>query len=115
MASPLIDIPAIEIGDVEITMRVRASQPELQSTVYWLATDQTDFSPGLKQALPILADGKFHTYLVDISKTGQLSIGDHILRLRLDPVNAPAEIAIQSIRVFTHCSSVQGVNCTCGQ
>ena len=115
MASPLIDISAIEIGDLEITMRVRASQPELQSTVYWLATDQTDFSPGLKQALPILADGKFHTYLVDISKTGQLSIGDHILRLRLDPVNAPAEIAIQSIRVFTHCSSVQGVNCTCGQ
>ncbi len=113
MASPEIDIPALAIGDIEITMRVRASQPTMQGAVYWHASSQPDFAPDLYTAFAAQADGEFHTYRVDIAQSGKLRIGDRIVRLRLDPVDAPGEIAIRSIRVFVHCSVSQGDRCTC--
>ncbi len=115
MGGPTIDIPALEIGDIEITMRVRASSPTFEGKVYWLASGQQDFSPALKQSFTGQADGDFHTYRVDISSTGQLLIGDRIERLRLDPINVPAEIAIKEIRIDQHCASVQGGICECAQ
>jgi hypothetical protein len=115
MGGPHIDIPALEIGDIEITMRVRASQPTFEGKVYWLASGQQDFSPALKQSFTGQADGKFHTYRVDISSTAQLLMGDRIERLRLDPVDVPAEIEIKEIRVDHHCASLQDGNCECAR
>ncbi len=115
MGSPTIDIPAIAIGDIEITMRVNTTQPTFQGKVYWLASGQQDFSPALKQSFTGQADGEFHTYRVDIAQSGMLLLGDHITRLRLDPVDAPAEIAIKSIQVDTHCASGETSQCVCGQ
>ncbi len=59
------------------------------------------------------ADGEFLTYRVDIVETGQLNLGDRIVRLRLDPANAPADIAIQSVQVFVHCRATQRGMCVC--
>lgn len=113
LASPPIDFPTIAIGEIQITMRVRAAQSALHGELYWLASGQQDFFPALKLDLTVQADDEWHTYRVDIAKSGMLAIGDRIMRLRLDPVDTPAEIAIQSIAVFTHCSSLQGEHCIC--
>ncbi len=113
MASPEIDIPAIAMGDVQITMRVVADQPTVEGAVYWHASSKPDFEPGLYQSFAVRADGEFHTYSVDIGGTGKLFIGDHLIRLRLDPVDTPGEIAIKSIQVNVHCFGVKDNFCTC--
>ncbi len=113
LASPPFELSTLAIGEIQITMRVRAKQPTLRGEVYWLTTSQSDFSPGLKLTFPVLADGDWHTYRVDMARSGMLLLGDHITQLRLDPTDAPAEIAIQSISISTHCSSWQNERCVC--
>ncbi len=113
MASPPINIPSLAIGEIQVTMNVRAAQPILQGEWYWLASGQEDFSPGLKVGFPVLADGEWHTYRVNLAQSGMLLMGDDILRIRFDPVNAPAEIAIHSITIYTHCDSSQRERCLC--
>ena len=113
LGSPTFDIPAMAIGEVRITMRVRSTASNLQGNVYWLATDQSDFFPGLNKSFVIQADGEWHTYSVDLAQTGALLIGDHITQLRIDPANAPAEIEIQKIEITTHCSKMSGQVCNC--
>ncbi len=113
MGSPEIDIPSLTIGDIEITMRVSAKQPTFYGEVYWMTKDQGDFSPALKQSFSGPADGQFHTYRVDLAKTGMLLMDDHITRLRLDPVATTADIAIKSIQVDTHCDASSSLPCAC--
>ncbi len=115
IASPEIDIPALAIGDIEITMRVRAGQPTFEGRVYWLATGQRDFYPGLEKSFVGQADGESHTYRVDVASSGMLLIGDRITRLRFDPAAGPAEIAIQSIQVNVHCVGSNAEQCICQQ
>lgn len=115
MASPLIDIPTLAMGDIEITMRVQTAQPIFEGEVYWMTSDQPDFFPTFRQSFSGPADGEFHTYQIDIPKSGTLFIGDHIVRLRLDPVAAPADVAIKSIQVNTHCAALQAERCVCDQ
>ena len=115
LGSPSFDIPSIAVGDIAITMRAQASQSTLHGNIYWLATNQKDFYPGLNKSFAVQADGEFHTYRIDIAQTGTLLIGDHITQLRFDPVDAPAEIAIQKIEIMTHCSSLDGQKCGCGK
>ncbi len=112
MASPAIDIDASTIANVEITMRVIADQPNIEGRVYWHAASRQDFEPDLFQAFTVKPDGEFHTYRVDISR-GPLFIGDRLLRLRLDPVDTPAHIAIKTIRVNTLCWSERDDRCAC--
>jgi hypothetical protein len=104
LASPEIGIDTMAIGQIEITMRVRSEQAGLHGSIYWRATDQSDFSPDLQAPFPLQSDGEFHSYRVDIAKTEKLLMGDQITRLRLDPSDAPADIAIKSIVVYTHCT-----------
>ncbi len=115
MGSPPVDIPSIMIGDVQITMSVRASQPTAKGELYWLVSGQRDFSPGLQESFAVQADGQLHTYAVNLIKSNKLAIGDRIVQFRLDPVDAPAQIAIQSIRVSTQCDSLEGEHCKCAQ
>jgi len=112
MASPEIDIDTLTIANVEITMRVIADQPNIEGRVYWHASSRQDFEPDLFRAFTVKPDGEFHTYRVDISK-GPLFIGDRLLRLRLDPVDTPAHIAIKTIRVNTVCWSERDNRCEC--
>jgi hypothetical protein len=113
MGSPPIDIPTLSLGEIEITMRVRADNPDQQGRVYWLVAGASDFSPDLKQSFAAQADGDFHTYRIDLVKTGLLSIGDRITQLRVDPVKAPANIAIKTIRVTSRCAKLNGILCQC--
>ncbi|MCL4395871.1 MAG: hypothetical protein M1482_13890, partial [Chloroflexi bacterium] len=113
MASPAIDVPALTIGDIGIVMQVSSGRPEMHGKVYWLATDQADFSPGLVVPFLVHADGEFHTYRVDLAGSNQLLMGDHIQRLRLDPVDGPADIQIKAIDLYSHCSGSEGMACQC--
>jgi len=113
LGGPAMDVLALSLGDIEITMRVRADQPALQGQVYWLVAGASDFSPELTVSFPVQADGEFHSYRVNLAATRMLSIGDRITQLRVDPVDAPAEIAIRSIRVTSYCSSLKGELCQC--
>ncbi len=115
MGGPEIDISTTAIGDIEITMRVRGSQPIMDGALYWLASGQQDFSPDLQKTFQVRADGEFHTYRVDVVQTEMLLIGDRIVRLRLDPVDAPAEIAIKAITIYAHCDTLQNQHCPCGR
>lgn len=107
IGSPFVNIPAIDMAEVAVTMRVRSNQPELKGAFFWLASRQDDFSPGLQETFPVQADGDFHTYRVDVGKSNKLFIEDSILRFRLDPVDAPAEIAIKSIAIYSRCADPQ--------
>jgi hypothetical protein len=42
-------------------------------------------------------------------------MGDHILRLRLNPVDDRAEIEVKEIQIYSHCSSTPGESCRCSQ
>ncbi|MBI5302598.1 MAG: hypothetical protein HY868_10705 [Chloroflexi bacterium] len=113
MGSPVFDIPSLALGDIEITLRVRAAQPTFAGEVYWLTADQPDFSPVLKQSFIGQADGAWHTYRVDMAKSGMLWLDHRVTRLRLDPVAMPADIAIRSIQVNVHCEPAETARCVC--
>jgi hypothetical protein len=114
LGSPPLSIPAIAIGDIAITMRVRAAQPQFQGTLFWMASGNDEFNPGQSQSFKVIADGEYHQYNVDIASKGQLLVGDEILQLRLDPVDGPAEVAIKSVQINTHCDALNSLECTCG-
>ncbi|MDE3089678.1 MAG: hypothetical protein KGJ80_09910, partial [Chloroflexota bacterium] len=113
MGGPPFNVLAIAVSNVEITLRARGDTPTMHGAVYWLATDQPDFLPNLNAPFAVQADGEFHTYRIDIGGTGQLFVGDHITQLRLDPVDAPADIAIKTIRVNVRCVTPQENLCSC--
>ncbi|MBI3914197.1 MAG: glycosyltransferase family 39 protein, partial [Chloroflexi bacterium] len=112
LGSPLMDVPTLGIGDVEIEMQARAGAPTLRGALYWQIAGQSDFAPEQFQAFDVRADGAFQKYRIDLTQEGKLLIGDRIARLRLDPTDAPAEISIRSIRVFVHCT-LTGDSCQC--
>ena len=112
MGGPAMDVPALSFGEMEITMRVRADLLTLQGEVYWLVEGQPDFAPDIKVPFLVQADGEFHTYRVDLAN-GKLFVGDHVIQLRLDPVNTPADIAIKTIRVTSHCAKLDRNLCQC--
>ncbi len=113
MGSPEFDVASLALGEIEITMRVRATQPTFEGQVYWLANDQPDFSPAFKQSFTGQADDVWHTYRVDLAQTGTLLLGNRITRLRFDPTNLPADIAVRSIRLIVHCTNDAKINCAC--
>ncbi len=112
LGSPTIDVPALNIGEIEIEMSVRADAAQTRGAVYWLIAGQSDFVPDQFAAFEVLADGAYRKYRVDILASEKLFIGDRIARLRFDPTATPAEIAIKAIRVFVHCNTT-GDSCKC--
>jgi hypothetical protein len=113
IASPEFDLPSIALGDIEITMSVRADHTPLKGLVYWVVVGQADFSPVYKQSFDVQADGEVRTYRVNVSQSQLLYLGDRVRRLRLDPVDAPAEIGMKMIRIWTVCSTAQADRCVC--
>ncbi len=113
MGGPMMDVPAIVLGEIEIEMQVRAGAPTTQGAIFWATSGQDDFSPARQQSFAVQTDGFFHTYRVDLARDGKLNVADRIARLRFDPTEMPAEIAIKSIRVYVHCAQSKGVDCEC--
>lgn len=112
LGSPLFDLSAFALGDIEIEMRVCGEQPTTRGAIYWQVNGQGDFVPAQQQTFTINADGAFHTYRVNLAATNRLLIGDRITRLRLDPSEMPAEIELRAIRVERVCMQ-EGVSCEC--
>lgn len=104
LGGPSINVSAIEIGEIGIVMRVQANGPVGRGSIFWLATGQNDFSPDLQESFTVQTDGLWHTYRADIGDSGKLFIGDQIRQLRLDPLDAPAQIAVKSIKMFAKCA-----------
>jgi hypothetical protein len=93
LGSPLINLRGARLGALTITMRVRADHSPLTGQVYWRTRAMEDFSPALVQNFDVIADNAAHTYEITLP----VSRGDVITQLRLDPTDAPAQIAIDSI------------------
>ncbi len=110
LASPLFDVSALNLDHIEIEMRVRASAPIAQGALLWMTSAQSEFSPAQRLVFPVQTDGVFHTYRVNLAQAGSLLIGDHVVRLRLDPAHVPAEIALKEIRMYTGCNQATGAN-----
>jgi len=104
LGSPPLNVPAIDVGEVAVVMRVRSNRASGMGSVYWLASGQDDFSPELQQSFAVQADGEWRTYRAEIGTSGKLFIGDQIRQLRLDPFDAPGEIALKSIAIFARCN-----------
>jgi hypothetical protein len=93
LGSPLINVRGARLGALTITMRVRADHSPLTGQVYWRTRAMEDFSPALVQNFDVIADNAAHTYEITLP----VSRGDVITQLRLDPTDAPAQIAIDAI------------------
>lgn len=113
LISPEIDLSALSLGDIEIEMSVRADMRNAQGVISWTGAGQTDFAPGQQKKFDIQPDGAFHLYRLNIVDDGVFAIDDRITRLKLEPVEAPAEIALKSVRVYQHCAQNAGANCKC--
>ena len=113
LGSPTLNLSAFALGDIEIEMRVRGESPATRGAIYWQVNEQDDFSPAQHQTFAVNADGTLYTYRVNLAATNRLFVGDHITRLRLDPVEMPAEIALKTIRVYRVCAQDEGVVCQC--
>lgn len=114
LGGPAIEIPALSLAGIEITMQAQATHPFLQGQVYWRVLGADDFSPQIHQKFDIVADGAWHTYYLPLA-SGLLAMEDKIIQLRLDPADAPAQINIQSIRLLKHCVRLEGSYCQCDQ
>ncbi len=112
MGSPLFEIAAAQIGNIEIEMRVRADAP-VKGAIYWLRDGQADFVPNETRIFDVQPDDRWHTYRVDLAESGRLAFGDQVVRLRVDPTDQPAEIALKTIRVTRWCNQNDAGSCQC--
>ncbi len=99
IASPVLEIAPRNLGPIEIRMAVRSAQAIQHGEVYWQTSDMADFSPDLKVAFPITADGEWHTYTLDLPLDKVAMNAPPLVRLRFDPAEAAAQVRIESIRI----------------
>lgn len=98
MASPLIEARSNDLDHIQIKMSARSNQPALNAQLYWQTSAMDDFSSNASQSFTIPADGTAQTLNLKLPVQGT----DPIIRLRLDPANAPADITLDSIAVVCH-------------
>jgi hypothetical protein len=113
LGSPVMDVPAFALGDIEIEMRVRADVSKVQAAIFWMVAGQNEFTPLQRKTFAAQADGAFHIYRVNIVQDGMFALEDRITRLRLDPTESPGEIALKAIRIYSACAELIGVDCLC--
>ncbi len=114
LGGPEVEISALSLAGIEITMRAQAEQPFLQGQVYWRVAGASDFSPHIHQEFEIIADGEWRTYYLPLA-SGLLALDDRVIQLRFDPADAPAQIGIQNIRLLSHCVRLEERYCRCIQ
>lgn len=97
MASPYIQVSPDDLDRIEIKMSARSSEPLLHAELYWKTPALDDFSPQARQLFQVPADGIPHTFNLSLNPDGTR---DPIVRLRLDPADAPADITLNSITIY---------------
>lgn len=100
MGSPYIEIKPGDLDRVEIKMSARSSEPVLNAAFYWKTPAMSDFSPQARSSFKVPADGVPQTINLSLNSSGVTPANDPIVRLRLDPADAPADILLNSITIF---------------
>lgn len=95
MGSPFIEVSPRDVKRIDVQMRVDADQPTVTGELYWQTANMDDFSRDAHTPFTVKADGKSRTYKVFLDVRGD----EPILRLRLDPTDAPAEIQLETIAI----------------
>lgn len=96
LGSPLVNVRGARLGVVQIKLRVRAERSPLKGEIYWRTRDMEDFSPALVSSFEIVADDTMREYEITLP----VQRGDIIAQLRFDPADAPAHLAIDSVKVL---------------
>lgn len=96
MASPYLQVKARQLDHIEITLRAQATDPTLHAKLYWQTSEMDDFSPDLVAPFEVTADNTLHSYTITPPLAGKADL----VRLRLDPADAPANVAIQKIALY---------------
>lgn len=95
LGSPLVNVRGAQLGAIQIKMRARASQSPLKGEIYWRTRDMTDFSPARVASFDIIADGLLRDYEIVLP----IPRDDIVAQLRFDPADAPAQLAVDSIKI----------------
>lgn len=97
-----LDVPKDELGDIVIRARVRRGRNLRLSWSADPALDDAWEGPGKpKLDVPLIADGEFHTYIINAKAalTFGMRIGDHLQRIYVRPSDAPRDkVEIEFIR-----------------
>jgi len=103
MGSPEgLAIDAATYPFIEIRMKVSSGNPLDTAGLLWITDSDDEWGGAKGWNFPVIVDGKFHTYFLDMSDVK--SWNGTITQLRLDPVESPvdtrAPIEIDYIRVM---------------
>ena len=93
LGSPLVNVRGARLGALQVKMRARADGTSHTGQVYWRTRAMDDFSPALVSSFDVIADNALHKYEISLP----VQRGDVIAQLRLDPIDAPAQIALDAV------------------
>ena len=94
MASPFIEVRPRQLDHIEIRLRRAVSHYSTSMpSSYWQTADMTDFSDQARVLFEIAANNQPQMISLRLTTQGQ----SPLVRLRLDPGDAPAEIHLASI------------------
>jgi hypothetical protein len=96
LGSPFIEVRPRELDRIELTLRVTSTVPEINGELYWQTTGMEDFGSNARTQFRVPADNQSHAVVLKPDVRGR----EPIIRLRLDPADAPAEIAVESITIY---------------
>jgi len=94
MGSSLLDIPAEKYSQIEIRMRMTKSS---DAQIFFITDQDSNFSKEKSQYFPIISDGEYHVYQIEMSNVSTWK--NRIRQIRLDPMTAPGDFEIDYIRV----------------
>ena len=85
-----VNVPAGVYPYAEVTMAIDPAVANLSSfygQLYWVRDGDTGYTGGVNYNFPVIADGQFHTYLLDLSTDPDWT--GMVRRIRLDPFQGP--------------------------
>ena len=95
MVSQTISVDAPALARIEIRMKISAGDT---AELYFITNSESEYSESKVFRFPITSDGKFHAYILDMSKVKKWS--GEITQIRLDPTIAQADIEIDYIHIL---------------
>jgi hypothetical protein len=97
LQSPDFSIPAVQLGAIDITMKVTPKGRAFRGEVSWYAGSSFDSSARSSEFFDIIADGQFRTYRVVLKSDSGFAYADIISRVRLSLPEGLEEVVIQKI------------------
>lgn len=99
IVSPEISLSSSDAAFLLVSLQCRAPRGSSLAQVYWLSDVTQSYAESSSISFPVIADGKVHSYLVDLRRerstaagsASSWSAGEQIHRIRFDPLNCPGE------------------------